>query len=276
MIHLKSYRAAPVALIGLAVAAISSPISGAAIYSLGHGDVRFHFSGNALYQRVHIDPESTVDGVDVGNAPDGTEYLSGEVTTLVPQPSFPRPLGAEWDFIGNSPGDTVWYIPDSQEFDRPWLGVSTQALHSTDWADFSLRLKEVNSPVGGHFSLSAYGAFAIDPIFSTLDGIDEADQFQPVLGSHAHYLWFFTKPGTYNVTLEISGLHATAGFLSSTETYQFEVIPEPSSAAMVLVATCMIAFIRPGRRVSQRPRANRGGSNGLLSALPGRPSERDA
>ncbi len=242
---------------------------------LGHGDIRFHFSGFSLYQTIHIDPQSVVDGEEVGNAPDGVEYLPDEVTTLVPEPSFPRPHGTEWDFVGNSPGDPVWYIPDSQEFDRPWLGVSTQALHLADWTNFSLRLKEVSGPSGGHFSLSAYGAFAIDPIFSTLDGIDAADQFQPFLGSHAHYLWFFTKPGAYNVTLEISGLHASAGFLSSAATYQFEVIPEPSSAAMVLVATCMIAFVRPGRRVVQRPLAIRGGSNWLLSALPG-PSERDA
>ena len=191
MIHLKSYRATTV--IGLAVAAISSPISGAAIYSLGHGDVRFHFSQNALYQTVHIDPESIVDDVEVGNAPDGVEYLPGEVITLVPEPTFPRPHGGEWDFIGNSPGDPVWYIPDSQEFDRPWLGVSTQALHPADWTNFSLRLKEVNSPFGGHFSLSAYGAFAIDPIFSTVDGIDVTDQFEPILGNHAHYLWLFTR-----------------------------------------------------------------------------------
>ncbi len=247
VIRSKSSRAALVTLIGLAVAAISSPISGAAVYSLGHGDVRFHFSGNALYQRVHIDPQSIVDGVEVGNAPDGVEYLPIEVTTLVPQPSFPRPQGAEWDFIGNSPGDPVWYIPDSQEFDRPWLGVSTQALRPADWTIFSLRLKEVISPPGGHFSLSTYGAFTIVPVFSTLDGIDAADQFQPILGSHAHYSWMFTKPGTYDITLEVSGQHETAGSLSSLATYRFEVVPEPSAASSILLAAGASLFARRRR-----------------------------
>lgn len=230
---------------GLALGAISSPISGAAIYSLGHGDIRFHFSGTALYQRVHVDPESTVDGVEVGNAPDGVEYLTGEVTMLVPERTLPRPNGPEWAFIGNDPGEPVWFIPEVQEFDRPWLGVSTAELDPGDWTNFRLRLIHMDGPAGGQFSLSdSSGLFFAHVFFATSDGIDAADQFEPILGSHAHYSWLFTKPGTYNVTLEVSGQHVSAGSVSSLATYQFDVIPEPSLAALVLMAAGFSVFRR--------------------------------
>jgi surface-anchored protein len=229
---------------------LAPPVSAASIYSLGHGDIRFRYSGGVLYQVVHLDPESIIDGAEVGNAPNGENYFPDLVTTLVPDPPLPRPEGPEWAFIGNGAGDPVWLIPEVQEYDRPWLGISTESLDPAKWSNFRLRLVDVSGPAGGHFSLSdSGGIFFARVFFATSDGIDGADQFEPILGSHAHYSWLFSKPGTYDISLEITGQHETGGLLSSVASYRFDVIPEPSAAASVLLAAGATLFVRR-RRVS--------------------------
>jgi surface-anchored protein len=48
---------------------------------------------------------------------------------------------------------------------------------------------------------------------------------------HIHYNWGFSAPGTYTFDLK-----ATFGALeSAVETYTFNVIPEPSSGALLLI-----------------------------------------
>ena len=237
-----------VAGLGLLLASLLATASAASVYSLGHGDIRLQFSGSVLFQRVHLDPGSIINGVEAGNAPAGVDYVPLSVTTLVPEPPLARPEGSEWNFIGNHPGDPVWLIPEVEEYDRPWLGISTKSLDPAEWSNFRLRLVDVSGPAGGHFSLSDSGGIFFARVFlATSDGIDAADQFEPILGSHAHYSWLFSKPGTYDITLEVSGLHETAGSLSSLATYRFDVIPEPSAAASILLAAGASLFARRRR-----------------------------
>lgn len=251
-----SKRAA--ALVCASAVCLASNDASAVVYSHGHGDIRFRLNGSALYQAVHLDPESIIDGGEAGNAPDGMDYLTSAVTVRVPEPTFARPDGSEWAFIGNEPGDPVWFIPEIQEFDRPWLGISTEELNPAPWSNFRLRLTSVSGPPGGDFSLSdSSGLLFATVFFATSDGIDAADQFEPFLGSHAHYSWLFTKPGTYEVTLQATGQHATAGSLMSSATYRFDVIPEPSTSVSLLIAAGASACFR---RREQAPGGKGSGS----------------
>jgi surface-anchored protein len=53
---------------------------------------------------------------------------------------------------------------------------------------------------------------------------------------HIHYNWGFSAPGTYTFDLKASYTDADFGVLeSAVETYTFNVIPEPSSGALLLI-----------------------------------------
>lgn len=231
----------------LCLLTVTAPLQ-AGVYSLGHGDLRLRFLGGQLHQTIHLDPESIMDGTEAGHPPDGVDYAPGDVTVLVPDPALPRPEGAEWDFIATAAGNPVWLIPEVQEFDRPWLGYSSESLVRSEWTDFRLALIGMTGPAGGHFSLTdSGGPFFAHVYLATGDGITAADSFEAPLETHAHYSWLFTQPGDYSLALQISGTHQTAGPLSSSATYHFRVVPEPSGALLSLVATSVFLRVRTRR-----------------------------
>jgi surface-anchored protein len=226
----------------------------AGVYSMGHGDLRIRFQGGQLLQSIHLDPESIMDGTEAGNAPHGVDYVPDDTTILVPEPTLPRPEGAEWDFIATAAGNPVWFIPEVQEFDRPWLGYSTESLNRNEWTNFRLSLLGMTAPFGGQFSLTdSGGPFFAQTFLATGDGITLADSFNAPLQTHAHYSWLFTRPGDYYLTLQISGTHQTAGPLSSTAVYHFAVVPEPSGFLLLLAAAAGSLRWRQRRSVCSRP-----------------------
>ena len=66
-----------------------------------------------------------------------------------------------------------------------------------------------------------------------------------IVGSHLHYNWGFSAPGTYAFDLKATYTDAVFGLLeSSTETYTFNVIPEPSSGGLFLAGMTVFAAAR--------------------------------
>ena len=62
---------------------------------------------------------------------------------------------------------------------------------------------------------------------------------------HIHYNWGFSAPGTYTFDLKASYTDADFGLLeSATETYTFNVIPEPSSGVLVLAGMAALGAVR--------------------------------
>ena len=237
----------PRSIITAALCLTAAPALHAGVFSLGHGDLRIRFAGGQLHQSIHLDSDSTMDGVEAGNFPDGVDYAPHDVAVLVPEPTLPRPDGAEWDFIATAAGDPVWFIPEVQEFDRPWLGYSTQSLVRSEWSGFRMSLLGMTAPFGGHFSLTdSGGPFFARTFLATGDGITAADSFDAPLETHAHYSWLFTQPGDYYLTLQVTGTHQTAGALSSTAVYHFAVVPEPS-ASLLLISAAAGVFRRRQR-----------------------------
>ena len=59
----------------------------------------------------------------------------------------------------------------------------------------------------GRFAMWTSGGFnRLEFHYNSNDGIDETDILNPIpAGSHSHYNWGFTQPGTYDVTFENSG-----------------------------------------------------------------------
>jgi surface-anchored protein len=74
---------------------------------------------------------------------------------------------------------------------------------------------------------------------STADGISgDQDKIEDIpVGLHAHLSWYFSKPGLYQVTFQASA--AVGGVPETNEnTYTFQVVPEPSTLALLASATC--------------------------------------
>ena len=65
---------------------------------------------------------------------------------------------------------------------------------------------------------------------------------------HIHYNWGFSAPGTYTFDLKASYTDANFGVLeSATETYTFNVIPEPSCSALLLIG--LVGWVAARKRV---------------------------
>ncbi|MGD7652268.1 MAG: choice-of-anchor M domain-containing protein [Verrucomicrobiales bacterium] len=223
--------------------------SHAALYTSGHADLfGIGYEDGDFEPHIHLEG-AVVDGTTIADA----EYQPGEITTVVPQSTFDlvsgnggRPTDSAWDAIGVAAGESYWFLPQSSStsstLGAPFAGVGTEELVGSDWTtDITIALVSVSGP--GEFSMWQDGlspSFA----FSTVDGIDSTDILTVAAGSHAHYNWGFTEQGTYDITVEVSGTHVTDGDKSATATYQFLVVPEPSSSLLGLASGLILVLRR--------------------------------
>jgi surface-anchored protein len=169
----------------------------------------------------------------------------------------PRPVGAQFDFIGVGAGDPVWILPQVQNPSLNFLGLAAEELDPDDLFEdwdpdgsggvasarwFRFDLVSVVGP--GDFSVWLNGGPSV--AFATSDGVTSADRAFVLAGGHTDYNWAFTQPGTYEVSFTATGTLA-GGTLSTSApaTYTFLVAaaPEPASLALCLVtlplATCL-------------------------------------
>ena len=79
--------------------------------------------------------------------------------------------------------------------------------------------------------------------FDSTDG--PGDILTSLAGSHVHYNWGFSDPGTYEITFGVSGEHVIDGMQVGSQTYTFQVVPEPSSA--LLAGFGVLAMLRRKR-----------------------------
>lgn len=216
----------------LVIAGASASSFAASVQTTGHTDIRFIYDSGEAYLEYHVDSGSEVDGVELT---EDAVFLPTELITYVPGPSVPRPVGAAWNFTGNAAGAPIWYIPFTQEVDRPWTGISTESVTSDDFSNIAYQLTAFNGP--GQMSVADFGPFG-DPniFFQTSNGIDGSDVINVPAGTHAHYAWLFTEMGTYTFDLTVTGTltpGAGGGTVSVTDTFTFQVVPAPGAAALL-------------------------------------------
>ena len=202
------------------------------VYSAGHGDIGLAYDAGALELHGHLHAGAVVDGVALGA---DAEYTPSGFTILVPDPSIARPAGATWDFTGATSGAPLWFLPQSQDASKPFLGFGSEELVPAEWTgSISITLDSVSGP--GQFSAWQNGTFGTPSVnMSTADGISASDQILLTAGGHAHYNVGFTAPGLYEVTFTAAGVHAMDGPVSDTGKFVFAVqaVPEPSEYALV-------------------------------------------
>jgi surface-anchored protein len=140
-------------------------------------------------------------------------------------------------------GFNAWILPADLE-EAANLGVLEAGVGKVGFPDnnpvtFSLVGAGPNNP--GAFALFTAGnAIRLSATGDTIG----TNSFSITTG-HIHYNWGFSAPGTYTFDLKASYTDAVFGFLeSATETYTFNVIPEPSSGALVVAGMAVVLAVR--------------------------------
>jgi surface-anchored protein len=107
------------------------------------------------------------------------------------------------------------------------------------WAgnQFKISLISVGASNPGDFAMyrfSGSGSF-LNPI-NTKNGVNSSDVLTiSSIGGHEHWNWAFSEAGEYTIDVQASGTLGGQTYLSSIETFTFHVIPEPSSATLLLI-----------------------------------------
>lgn len=227
---------------------IPAALSGATL-SFGHVDaIGIGYDGAALEPHIHAEG-ATIDGI-----PDlEGEFAPDELVIAVPQSTRDyittnggRAAGSQWDPIGVGAGQSYWFLPQSSTLSvnlgTPFAGIAAEELVPADWNSvISVTLNSASLPLGGQFALGRTDTFGT-PTFhmATLGGIDANDTIGITAGGHQHFNWYFTKPGTYDLTFDFAGTHAVDGPKTASATFTFHVIPEPSAGWLCLLGGGML------------------------------------
>jgi surface-anchored protein len=234
-----------------------------------HADINLNYSGGVW-------------GMDARDEDNSTAYTPANALFTVPNAAIiSRPAGSIYDFTGVSAGQNLYVLPQAQNPDLVFLGVSAAGVApSTQWDRYNIASESGNRLVGtgrwlrlklesvmdenggvapGQFSLWQDGFSGPTPFMSTSNGIVNTgtatdDSLWVIAGGHSHYNWAFSAPGTYKVRLRPSGYlnnndDTTLGtFTESTQAFDFlfqvgsAAIPEPSTLLLFLSATGFITL----------------------------------
>lgn len=186
------------------------------------------------HYEVHIDYEPTPGQVDAGwrfsvsfdadddfNDAEGITRLDPAEVRLIAAPGTEVTINAATSRLGKV-GAPLWLLPQNNVPGMLFLGVRTvigpgvfQSSVDGFYAPSSLGnivlemvAVEGSGPQAGG-GLAVWESKALGNLefhFDSTDGIGSEDRLEPVaVGSHTHYNWGLTRPGSYEVTLRASG-----------------------------------------------------------------------
>jgi len=127
----------------------------------------------------------------------------------------------------------AWILPADLEVAAS-LGLIEAGVGKVGFPTGSVTFTMVGAGPGnpGNFALFTAGS----SIRLSATGSEVGTSSFSITTGHIHYNWGFSAPGTYNFDLKADYTDANFGVLeSATETYTFNVIPEPSSSTLLLI-----------------------------------------
>lgn len=209
-------------------------------YILGHAHIGIDYDAGAGLD-LHFHAEgATLDGTlypDNGFEP-------GQIVTVVPETTQQiKPVGS-LSFLGVADGETycrLSYDPvDCAVEGTPFFGFGTEEIADgtfvNDRVTFALT-GVVSAPTGGYFSLyKGDGTRLMD----TADEVPlkpipfDNDSFSFPTGTHGHYNFAFSAPGTYQLEFTALGALAAGGTASDSAVFTFQVVPEPGTVVLLL------------------------------------------
>lgn len=197
----------------LAVNALPATATPLVVLSQGHIDaVDVHYEDGGLHLHIHdetVDPAVERDPADVV-----LRVLPGAETTVPDDPAY--------GFLG-APGAPVWILPETQNPELLWPGLSTEELESGVFAGDSvtLTLRKVRGPGAlSVFTTDALGA----PTVLANSGDGTPDSLPLAVGEHSHVNWAFTEAGVYRAVFQATATLADGTQVASDPAvYTFQV-----------------------------------------------------
>jgi len=154
---------------------------------------------------------------------DESEYEPGDITFVVPLTSTTT--------FNSQP---VYWLPESEgdaaNQGTPFAGLGIEELGASDWVGGTINLTLVSVSGPGGVVLWQDGFPDADVLF---DSAGDIRSF--AAGSHNHFNWGFSAPGSYQLEFAISGNHVDDGFQTASGVFNFDVVPEPSSVMLGLL-----------------------------------------
>ena len=228
----------------LAFGFICQNLSAQNILTREHTDVGVGFEDGALNLHVHDETNDR-------------EFAPGEVTLRINSPSRTTvPGAASFGFLG-APGSSIWILPNVQNPELLFLGIGAEEIEAGQFVgdSLSIRLRRVDGP--GAFALYDLDSFGNPTIFmNSRDGISATDSFRVNAGAHGDLNWAFSSPGNYEIDFEASGVlvSGNANLTTGPVTYHFQVVPEPSTWALIGIGLMSIVCRKLSRNSSTQPR----------------------
>ena len=161
----------------------------------------------------HYEPADVL--LEVGNAAyRSSDGFSADITTLL--------------------GANAWILPVDLE-QAANLGLIEAGVAKAGFPAGSVTFTMVGAGAAnpGNFALFTAGS----SIRLSATGSEVGTSSFSITTGHIHYNWGFSAPGTYTFDMKASYTDAAFGVLeSAVETYTFNVIPEPTGGALLLIA----------------------------------------
>jgi surface-anchored protein len=151
--------------------------------------------------------------------------------------------------VGATPLGSVWVTPESEvEADTsnmPFIGFSAEELAApfTGPVTFTMTGFSYTGSGTGNFYLFE-GA---DLFWNSTAGTGNYGSFSVNVGQHGHGEFAFSDPGTYSITLTASANNGSL-ITSAPASFTFEVVPEPSTYALLALGALAAAAWRFRRK----------------------------
>lgn len=221
------------------------------VYSAGHADIGLG-AGSALDLHLHAHGGAVINGAPILA---DAEYSPADALIRVPQSTYDYIVGIggrnsnpAWDPIGVAAGEPYWFLPFSNSgaagaaaLGSPFLGIGAEDVDLGVFDGNKLYLRLIALSGSGPAAGGQFSAWIPGPDFymATSDGISPADEIEVSVGGHDHYAFGFTKPGIYEVTFEARG-SIGGNPVTDTATFNFEVVPEPGTFALLGCAGALL------------------------------------
>lgn len=204
-------------------------------------------SGGQLTLQYHIGGEGSDYAVVGGEYVFGERFAAQEILVSIPA-GLSTTLGGDFPLLGGIAGNSVWVLPNTDPYPvtAPFLGFSTEGFDTSPWDAFRFTLGNVQSPTGnGGFAVwTGLSLGGINPLLSTVEGTSR-DYFDLSGSGHVHYFLGFTEPGLWEIDFTVASTYLPDGTLRSvTETFHFQVVPEPSPALLPGAGAISLAWRR--------------------------------
>ena len=177
------------------------------------------------------------------------EYTPGETILQVNFAGYELiPNDPNYAFPGTPGIDHVWRLPKVQNPALLFLGFGAEEIDpgTLTGDQVTISILSVTHASGGKFTAYDVNAFNVPTIlFNSGDGISGADSIVFPTGGHADFNWTFSQPGLYEVEFKVDGLDGATP-VTETATYTFNVVPEPTSCALLGLST--LALLARRRR----------------------------